>query len=542
MPPKAVAYHSGNVYTVSSSQPHAEAFIVGEDGSFLTIGSDAEVLAIAQRDGLATYNLDGAFVMPGIHDAHVHLLWAGMISLSSRSLGMGVTSHDLPEKLKSCSCHCTGAYGDWIVGDTLAIEEFDREHLDKIYPDTPVAVRGAVGHSMLMNTAAMKKAGYDENEPDQSAHLYMRRPDGTLTGEVAENAQEKVFFSMPRPDPEHVKRAVMTSVRKLHECGVTSVQEASASKTELIALQQLDNAALLKMNVAAHIAVRPTWLHGEQEDIIADTLEKAETYRTPHVATNFAKFILDGVPISPIMTQAGLTSDGEVVKCKILAPDFLELARPLDRKGMTIKSHATGVGSVRFCLDRYEQLRRENPNGPRHEVAHCNAVRDDDRSRFRRLDVTAEMSPANLFAVQNIAIPDGLADWNFANMLDVGAHVTIGTDLYDQPDADLFGPCMTVMESVLKSKMVRAESEQERKREAAGLILRMLTLSGAEAVGREAFVGSIEVGKWANFVVVSKDLAKGEFEGARVMQTWFEGGCVFRRDTQNAREDAEASA
>lgn len=153
----------------------------------------------------------------------------------------------------------------------------------------------------------------------------------------------------------------------------------------------------------------------------------------------------------------------------------------------------------------------------------------DDLARLNELNVTAEMSPSNIFPIQKLIIPDGLAHWNFGRLMDLGTLVTIGSD-YSSSDPSVFDPCAAVLEGVMTSKLITGDDIEQRKTQAAHALLRMITLSGAEAVGKADVSGSIEVGKKANFILVDRDLSKAEFEGAQVLETWFEGENVWRSD------------
>lgn len=144
----------------------------------------------------------------------------------------------------------------------------------------------------------------------------------------------------------------------------------------------------------------------------------------------------------------------------------------------------------------------------------------DDYPRYAPLNTTAEMSPAELFIHPATSASAGLMDWNFPKMLDAGAHITIGSDWGAVPDPSLFGAMSRIVESVGRGS----------KEKGGEMLCRMMTLNGAMAVGREREVGSIEVGKKANFIVVDRDLSRGLFEGARVVRTYFEGGKVWERN------------
>jgi predicted amidohydrolase YtcJ len=202
----SLAYHSGNVFTAADDGANAEAFIVSEAGIVTVVGTDDEVLDLARRQNLPTFDLKGRFVMPGIHDAHVHILLGSLSASSYLQPGMDADMSNIAARLKSpeCACEHANAFGDWIVGSLYRVENFDRESLDAEFPETPVLLRGGAGHAMFMNTAALKRAEYSLTEPDSPHNQFFRRPDGSLTGEVTELAMTKAALTLPKPDMKHM--------------------------------------------------------------------------------------------------------------------------------------------------------------------------------------------------------------------------------------------------------------------------------------------------------------------------------------------------
>ena len=146
----------------------------------------------------------------------------------------------------------------------------------------------------------------------------------------------------------------------------------------------------------------------------------------------------------------------------------------------------------------------------------------DEYARYKPLNVTAEMSPAMFFTHPLTLASGGLMDWNFTKMMKAGAHITIGSDWGAAPDPSVLPAMAGIVESV-------GSGSKERGGE---ILCQMLTINGAVAVGKEKTYGSIEVGKKANFIAVDKDLSKGEFEGATVLKTWFEGEVVWDKTKQ----------
>lgn len=516
----AMAYVNGRVFTVNESRPWAEAFIVSEDGLFKAVGSTEEMTDLAQQEDLPVHDLQDRFVMPGIHDAHMHTLIAGFSLLSNIELGLDTTSANVADRIRDGACNCSHArlYSGWERATTFMIPDFDRADLDEAFPDTPVYISGGAGHSLYANTALLKKAGYDlPNEEDSQGAVYVRRQDGTLTGEMRELAMTKAALALPKPSSENVKKAIKLAVQQAHKAGVTSIQEASANSAILNALAELEQEDELKVDIFTHVVDAPEHLAGEPRDDLHALIDKASDSASKHVHTSFIKFMLDGVPLPPLHTHASLDENGRVDETKFTVPDLLERMLIHDAKGRTVKVHATGQGSVRTVLDTVQKLRERNPKGPRHEIAHCNSVAESDYPRFRDLRVTAEMSPAFFFTHPAGEAAPELFDWNFPRFLAHDVLTTVGSDWSGSFEVSMFDHLAGVVERIGDGD--RALGGER--------LCRLLTLAGAEAMGRAEMVGSIEVGKVASFVVVDRDLSKGMLEGARVVGTWFEGRRVW---------------
>jgi predicted amidohydrolase YtcJ len=522
-PQDAVAYINGQIYTVNASRPWVEAFIVSPDGHFSAIGSTKDIRAQALEQGLVIYDLRNHFVMPGIHDAHMHVLYSGLAMLGNVPLPLDTTADNLAERIKegACTCAYAHAFGNWILGDAFHIPDFDRKCLDAEFADEPVYIMAGAGHSMYANAALLKQAGYDvEDEPDSQAARIVRREDGSLTGELSEAAMNKAALALPKPALSHVKRALKTGIKAAHKVGVTSLQEASANTLQLQALSEMDKEGSLNMDVYAHIVDSPEFLSREPRPSTQALIEDAEAYASQHVHTNFVKFILDGVPLPPLFTHCELDAHNQPDQSKLIVPDLRDRILHHDKHGRTIKIHATGHGSVRYALDAITAARQQNPNGPKHEIAHCNSVHEDEFPRFKQLDVTAEMSPAFFFDHPLAASAPETFAWSFDTFVSQDALVTVGSDWDGGFEPGLLPHCAWIAEKVGKGD--RAKGGE--------LLCYMLTLAGARAVGREKEVGSIEVGKKANFIAVSSNLAKGEVEEARVVRTWFEGEMVWEEN------------
>ncbi|KIW43493.1 uncharacterized protein PV06_04591 [Exophiala oligosperma] len=379
----AVAFVNGRVCTMDVKKPWAPAFVVSPTGDFATVGSDDEIRAIVRRDKLVVYDLRQHFVMPGIHDAHTHLLVASMQKLNECDIGFGSNGETLAGNLHRASCAC--AYTNFPDGVP------DSKYLDDRYPDQPVLVRETSCHNVLFNTASLKRCGIDERETqDPPGGYYKRRADGSLTGEIVEGATRDVWLSLPQAPLAYVKRTLEYGIEMCHRFGITSCQEASANTVYLHALKELEGENRLHLSVYPHIVCAPEGPALESEDSLRAVLDIAATFDSKHVRARFVNFFLDGAPLPPDFTQCDLDADGNPDSKFLLLDDdkLFDSLQKYDARGMTCKVHVAGEGSVRRALDIFQTLRNKHPNGPWHELAHCTGSgrlrgRTDGDSRAR---------------------------------------------------------------------------------------------------------------------------------------------------------------
>ncbi|KAL6245928.1 hypothetical protein RBB50_007081 [Rhinocladiella similis] len=543
----AIAYVNGKVFTINQNRPWATGFVVSWDGIFEAVGDDAEIMAIADSRRLATYNLRGRFVMPGIHDAHTHLLMAGEGKVWQTNIGWESTEETIASDLKRNMCNCQYAHivGDWVVGNFYLPNLFpegkpDRKYLDDVFPTTPVLIREMSGHKVLVNSEALRQMKIDvyTSQPPAGG-VFVRRPDGAMTGELFETATGAAWTKLPIPPLAIVKESIRRSIKTCHRYGITSIQEASANTLYLHALRELEEENRLDLDVHPHIVCGNEFFSCETKQSLEALLDVAEAFRSKHVDSRFVKFWLDGSPIEPGSTHCRLDDHGVPDKRFLFFDNetLLEAVKRYDARGFTCKMHAAGEGSVRQALDIYQAVREGNANGPRHEIAHSNAIHPDDFSRLASLRITAEMSPSVFHIADTFEQIGHTLRYEFDLVHLAGARTTIGTDYPITKTPNLLPPVaglvgkVTVDPRVAKNPIVPEIHQGKTAEEISGPILcYLLTLGAAEAIGKEKTTGSIEVGKKANFVAFSHDLSRGEFKDAEVLQTWFEGRVVFSRE------------
>ncbi|NKX53128.1 amidohydrolase [Arthrobacter mobilis] len=519
------AFINASIYTVNPDQPWAEALLV-EDGKISAVGSEGEVRDAAP-EGTDFVDLDGRMVMPGIHDAHLHLLFSGLKFRFEPRLSPGAAPQQIIEDLKTCHCHGPkdAAGNEWIIGGeffppAFGDEGVDRRFLDEAFPEQPVFLYDYSIHHGLANSRALELAGISDSVDDPRGGRFIRREGtGELTGELVEQARWPVMRAMPGHPDQTNAEAVAWAVSMCHKYGITSVQEASANPPALRAFRTLDGDGGLKLHIAAHLVWKEEGFGGASAAELDRLIEARDAWRSAHVDTGFIKIWLDGAPLPPHMTEAGLTADNAVEESKILIPSD-ELARALvkfDAEGLTVKIHCAGEGAIRTALDAIAYVREHNgPDGPSHEVAHAGFISDQDYGRLPELNVTAEMSPA-LWHIPEYGLQDG---FRFNSVLKHGAAMTVGSDWIITESPNLFPG--------LQGMLQHGEESVD-----LATAIQSVTIAGARAVNREQSQGSIEVGKSADFIVLDRnlfDVPVDDIGTTAVLRTVFEGETVYAAD------------
>lgn len=517
------AYLNGRIYTVDANRPWAEAILV-EDGVIANVGTSADIRAAAGAD-CAIVDLANRMVMPGIHDAHGHILLAGLKHRYECRLPADALGRDYGERLCDCIACSRGKLSGWVIGGDFnptlsAPGEVDRKYLDEKFPDTPVYLHDYSLHHGLANSKALELAGITADTPDPFGGRIVRREGSNEpTGELVERATWQLFNVLPSPEPDVHAAALRWALETASRFGVTSIQEASASRPELEMLQQIDREEGLTLRVYAHIPWREEHFGHATTEALDRLIAERSRFSSQRLKTDFVKVFMDGSPLGPHFTDAqidpatGLPQPGKLLHSR---EDLTAALIAWDKAGITAKIHCTGDAAVQLVLQAMGDMRAASHEGSIQEISHCCFVQPDDLARFAALNVTAEMSPPIWFG----DIP-GLEAFRergypFGTLARMGTRVTVGTDWTFLPEPNLFPALQGLLQHGTESVDLATGIE-------------MLTLAGARAVGAAERVGSIEPGKSADFIVLDRDLfaiPEDEIGDTRVLVTVFEGRII----------------
>ncbi|MGK0224049.1 MAG: putative amidohydrolase YtcJ [Limisphaerales bacterium] len=536
-----------SIYTQDPANPWASAIAVA-GGEIVGVGDELSLQLLVGPE-TRVEDLAGKFVMPGIIDGHAHPAWGGVTAVYFCLF----PSTALPAQVSDTISECVAEADDeevWIQGGLWAADFFaqyqienPRRWLDAISGDRAIALKDDSGHNYWVNSKALELLGIDENTSPPPGGAFPRTAQGELNGVLIETFGN-LLERLPAWTADHYRQGIAYAVENAHGHGVTGWKDASASEPEIAAYFAADQAGELKVHVATCIASPET----APADVDVDRyIGLREKYRSEHVHTNFAKIFLDGIPTTS-HTAAMVTAyvdidEGEPENfgpIHLTDDELADAVTRLDAEGFTVKIHAAGDRSVKAALDAIEIARIKNgESGGRHELAHAGFILPEDIGRFSKLNVVADLSPHLWFpspiieSVRTALGPRGFEYWPNRDLLNADAQLLVGSD-WPSVAPDL-NPWIGMEALVTRSDpagVYPGAGWQEQALTVAESI-EVMTLGGARALKLQDRIGSIEVGKSADFIVLDRNLLEipaADISETQVLATYFEGQPVFTRE------------
>ena len=512
-------YHNGKIHTLDEQRSRAEAVAI-RDGKFLAVGTNAEVLKFA---GPATeqHDLGGRMAMPGLHDAHFHL----MAALQALDCNPGYFKWEqLRETLEYCKTQQVAGH-PWLVINGLELwhgtEGISNDVVNDVFPDTPVMIRDATGHNRIVNDRALELAGIDADTADPQGGEITRDPEtGMPTGLLVElSAGFMVELRIPPYPADVINQALEEVLQVLLSLGITSIQDAYVNDVVMLeSLAALDQRGIPMPYMLLHLG----WFYpeGDFRERLEATIHDRARYATRHISTEAVKVFIDGVPVPPKPSHVPILEDGTIDETNLLIPRAV-LAKKFiewDKAGLKIKMHTAGNGAARIGLDAIQAARKANgDSGIWHEITHAGDVDPADFPRFVPLRAVAEMSPY----FWHLGGMLGGTGYQFRSLYDAGALITAGSDNIILPSFDPFPPLRGIVERGEEALPIETALE-------------LVTRNGAISMNRLDEIGSIEAGKIANMIVLDRNLLEipaTEIGATKVLKTILDGKVVHESDT-----------
>ena len=518
------------IYTVDAKKPKAVALAV-KDGKFIYVGDK-----VAAHVGPQTQRIDakGAAVIPGLIDSHTHLRGLGDLLSSNdfrRFKSPGEIALSLKQKADSSSntTWITGRNWDqanW--GDRMPT----KSDLDAVIPNHPVFLRRVDGHAAWVNSRALSLAKVTRDTPDPPGGKILRNAKGEPTGILVDRAMALVAKNIPAATAEQIEASLVRAAQECARLGITTIHDAGVDRLTVDAYRRLTAKKQLPVRIYAMI--------GGTGDLW-DEFRKSGPVIDDRLSFRTLKLVSDGAmgsrgaafwqPYSDDKANSGLL---------ILSKEQIEKSagQALD-SGFQVAVHAIGDKANSTVLEAFIEAFKAKgitgKNDKRFRVEHAQVIRLPDFALFGQYDVIASIQSTHAtsdmrWAGQRLG-PDRLQGaWATNRFLKAGAHIANGSDLPVEDPNPIWGFYAAVTRQDHNGNPPGGFlPDQILSRDRA---LQSFTLDGAYASFEENKKGSIAVGKFADFLILDRDimtLAPKEIIGTKIKLTILNGEIVYRQ-------------
>lgn len=519
-------FRNGRVYTVSGPQEWAEAVAV-KGNTIRHVGDEAGAMAMV-GPGTRVIDLDGKLLMPGFVEGHIHPFFGAFLS-SGVNLQVSTKQEALAAIAKYAKENPDGpirGFG-WRI-DMFGPEGPTRQELDSVLPDRPGFFFAVDAHSMWANSKALEVAGIHRDTPDPvpGFSYYAKDGRGEPSGYILEiSAMLDLIDAIEPVTAESMQRALEDWLPKATAAGITSVFDAGVppvgSQAALLGLyNDIERRGALPFRVVASYVVKAPPF----DDAVAIFTQTRDEIASDLVQVGMIKIMGDG-------TQGGYTAwlldpyadkPDSIGTSPFTEQQWSQLVGQIDSAGIDMHVHACGERTVRAALDAFEAAISKNPAGDRrHSIAHLIYVDDADSARFAKLGIGAQFS-ANWFSadpdtVVNLAVRYGAPRkdnfYRIQDILRTGGRVSLGTDWPAAGYFSTYKPLESIQIGVTRQLIGDPNAEvlgpTDQKLSAAQAV-HANTLGAAHQIRMENKVGSVEVGKLADLIVLDRNILEGD--------------------------------
>jgi len=556
MPERAdTIYEHCRIYTMDADSSVAEAMAIARD----------KIVGIGTREYIErkfrakrTIDLGGKTVLPGLIDAHCHLFGLG---LSRMTVDLFGTNSEEEAIVKIARQVAIAKPGQWIRGRGWDQNEWQtksfptKKSLDRIAPNNPVYFVRVDGHACWVNTRALEIAGVNRQTTEVPGGKILHDAHGETSGIFIDAAMELIYKFIPAPNEQEMREAIQRATEECASVGLTSVQEMGVDSTQVELYKKMIDENKFPLRVYAAIdGPGELWNTMKKEG-------KLVGYGNNKLTIGALKLYVDGAlgsrgaaliePYSDDPTNRGLTFYAKE-QLQNLVDESLE-------HGFQVCTHAIGDRANHIILDVYESsLKKYQLQNARLRVEHAQVLSPEDISRFRKLEILPSMQPthctSDMYWAEARLGPQRIRGaYAWRSLLKTGVIIPAGSDFPVESPNPFFGiyaACTRQnkkgipknIDDIRKYFQCSAEgfsdstafmngwyaSEKMTRQEA----VRGFTSWAAYASFEETLKGSLERGKLADFIIISKDIfccPLMEIPDIQVESTILGGALVFSR-------------
>ncbi len=522
------AIHNVSGYTSTSEGIREFSVLVfSDDGQVVATGAES---LLNEHPNAIRIDGKGRTLLPGLTDGHAHLYGYGFLQQSLNLVG----TPSLTESLLRIKAYAEeNPHARWIQGRgwnqvLWPIKEFpSAADIDTVVSDRPVLLDRIDGHAVWANSRAMEIAGITDDTPDPVGGKIVRDANGKATGVFIDKAEDLLKANIPNPDWDEIREVYRAAFAGLLPYGMTGVHDAGVNVRETEVLISMADDGELGLRVYAMLAGA-----GEVLDQIKQPLKR---YGEDMLDIRAVKLYSDGAlgsrgaamiePYSDDPENRGLPF--------YTTEELTGQAHKANYMGFQVAIHAIGDLGNRMSLDAFDAIQGGKPSSLRNRIEHSQVITLDDIPRYAELGIIAAVQATHATSDMNMAEDRvgpirirGAYAWR--RLLDAGVVLANGSDF----PVELANPWHGLYASVTrKSREGLPEggwyADQALTRAEA---LHSFTLANAYAAHQEEYLGSLEAGKWADFILIDRnyfEVPESEIDDIQVLETWIAGQRVY---------------
>ena len=507
---------NANIYTVDDNFSNAEAFAV-TNGKFIAVGSAKEIKTNFRSENI--YDAEKKTIIPGLIDAHCHFYGLGS-SMQKVDLS-GTKSYDeVIDKIKSFQKDKNSNFilgRGWDQNDWKVKEYPTKDKLDKLFPKTPIAVSRIDGHAMLVNQATLDLAGINKNTKVTGGEII--KINGKITGVLIDNAMSFVYKIIPKTTKKEAIQALKDAEKFCFDLGLTTVDDAGLDKVTIDLIDSLQQNGALKMRIYAMVSAN----------------EKNLDYYLDHGVIKSDRL---NVRSFKVYADGALGSRGAALKkpysdreghygTMVTNLDTLRIiANRIANSNFQMNTHAIGDSATAFTLNTYTKVLKSQTNR-RWRIEHAQVLAEADFDYFT--DIIPSIQPTHAtsdmyWAEDRLGSERIKGAYAYKKLLEINGRVALGTDF----PVEKVNPMLTFYAAVARKdlndypndgfEMENALSREE--------TIKGMTIWAAYANFEENEKGSIEKGKFADFIILDENIMEVSIENVpqiKVLTTFVNG-------------------
>jgi predicted amidohydrolase YtcJ len=483
------------------------------------------IVFVGSKDGVAAYigagteviELDGKLVLPGLTDGHAHM-------------------HNLGEELMILDIYGTTSFqqivekvaeraraskpGEWIIGGRWDQNDWeektfpDHDALSEVSPDNPVFLRRVDGNSAFINQKALDIAGITKDTPDPFGGVIHRKSNGEPSGVLINKAMNLAKDKFPAETEAEYREKLLRAIESCLSVGLTGWHEAGVSPWEIGIYKKLIDEGKLHMRAYAMLGEQEEALLEGSADEIADYFkgQRIEEYGSAMLSVRSIKIFFDGALGSRgAAFYEPYADDPENRGLLRVTPEYItKISKAALMADMGVNTHCIGIRGNRLCLDSYEKALKDIPPADhRFRIEHSQFVREEDIAKFAELGVIPAMQPTHCtsdmrMVPARVGMERAKGAYAWRSFLDAGMVIPCGSDFPVETNNPMLGIYAAVTRQDVSGHPEGGWFPEQRMtiQEA----VKGFTIWAAYGAFQEDVLGSIEVGKLADFTVLDKDI------------------------------------